>query len=76
MKEKRYKGHSMYVNTASQYKNIYQENSFQIHLLFLNMAYLQTPNILKLQKLQKLSTHNWPWKIDRGVVSLVCGEKI
>ena len=26
-------GHSIYVNTTSQYKNIYQETSFQIALL-------------------------------------------
>ena len=54
MKEKRYKGHSMYENTTSQYKNIHQEKSFQIHFLFLHaileVAYLQTPKILKLQK--------------------------
>ena len=35
MKEKRYKGHSMYESTTSQYKNIYQGKSFQIYLLFL-----------------------------------------
>ena len=54
MKEKRYKGHSMYVNTTSQYNNIYQEKRKQIHWLFLHaileVAYLQTQKILKLQK--------------------------
>ena len=28
MKEKRYKGHSMYEDTTSQYENIYQEKKF------------------------------------------------
>ena len=58
MKEKKYKDHSMYENTTTQYKNINQEKSVHIHLLFLHdileVAYLQTPKILKLQKLQKL----------------------
>ena len=52
MKEKSYKGHSMYENNTCPYKNIYQENSFQIHLQFLHaileVAYPQTltePNI-------------------------------
>ena len=36
MKEKRYKGHSMYENTTAQSKNIHQEESFQIHLIFLH----------------------------------------
>ena len=80
MKEKRHKGHSMYENTTTQFKNIYQEKSFQIHLIFLHdileVAYLQTQKILKLLKLQKLSTHNSPWKINHGVVSSVRGSKI
>ena len=33
MKEQSYKGLSMYENTASQYKNIYEEKSFQNFLL-------------------------------------------
>ena len=39
-------------------RTLYQEKSFKIHLLFLHaileVGYLQTLNILKLQKLQKL----------------------
>ena len=46
LKEKRYKGHSMYENTTSQYMNIYQEKSFQIYLLslhaLLEVAYPKT----------------------------------
>ena len=53
VRDTRYKGHSMYGNTTSQYKNIYPK-SVQIHLRFLHaileVAYLQTPKILKLQK--------------------------
>ena len=41
MKETRYKGHSMDENTTSQLKNIHQEKSFQIHLLFLHTPSLK-----------------------------------
>ena len=46
MKEQRFKGHSMYENITSQYKNIHQEKSVQIHLQFMHaiieVAYPQT----------------------------------
>ena len=66
MMEQRYKSHSMYENTASQYKNFYQEKKgVQILLLswparlWENLATRKrskTENDGKLQKLKKKST--------------------
>ena len=62
MKEKRLKDYSMYENTTSQYKNINQEKSFQIHLLFLH-AILSLPANLEKLKIQNISTcsHKSKW---------------